>query len=145
MIIVSKGKSSHLMKASANRRKSRAQIEQEKLQAQQREADIALKMQQFAQLQNDLNNMVETKQHVEALFQNGFLFRDADGSVAMPANEEMRQQIAESARKPAPGSKQHQAFIFESPVLGGPEPEEAKRNLDRGFQDAEGSNLDEQQ
>ena len=68
--------------------------------------------------------MVETKLHVEELFQKGFLFRDTDGSVAMPANEEMRQQIAESARKPAPGSKQHQAFIFESPVLGGPEPEE---------------------
>ena len=33
------------MKASANRRKSRAQIEQEKLEAQQKEADIALKMQ----------------------------------------------------------------------------------------------------
>ena len=40
-ISVSKGKASHLMKASASRRKSRAQIQEERLQEQQKEAQIA--------------------------------------------------------------------------------------------------------
>ena len=39
------------MKASAKRRKSRAQIQEEKLQAQQKEADIAAKMAQFHEME----------------------------------------------------------------------------------------------
>ena len=69
----------------------------------------------------------------------------------MPANDEVRQQVAESARKPQPGSHQHSAFIYDSTEFGqgpvqhpGPGnnarqgPEEAKRNLDDEFADAQG-------
>ena len=55
---------------------------------------------------------------MEELFKGGFLFRDENGDIVMPANEEMRQQVAESARKPQEGSHQHQAFVFESPAFG---------------------------
>ena len=48
---VSKGKSSHLMKASAQRRKSRAQIQEEKLMEEQKQATIAEKMRLFDQMQ----------------------------------------------------------------------------------------------
>ena len=56
------------MKASANRRRSRAQIEEEKLMEQQREAEIAARMARFEQMEqeiiaarNDLSQLSETK------------------------------------------------------------------------------------
>ena len=52
--IVSNGKSSHLMKASAQRRKSRAQITEERLLAEQKEAEIAEKMARFAQMEAEV-------------------------------------------------------------------------------------------
>lgn len=47
--------------------------------------------QQVAAVQSDLQQMSETKAHVEQLFKDGFLFRDETGAVSMPANEEIRQ------------------------------------------------------
>jgi len=52
------------------------------------------------------------------LFKQGFLFREADGTIAMPHSEEIRQQVAESARKPQEGSHQHTAFLNESSAFG---------------------------
>ena len=73
--------------------------------------------QEIAAARHDLSQVSDTKAHVEQLFKDGFLFRQEDGSIAMPANDEVRQQVAESARKPAPGSKQHSAFL-DSPAFG---------------------------
>ena len=91
-----------------------------------------------------VQQLSETKAHVEKLFQEGFLFRDENGGINMPASEEVRKQVAESARKPQNGSMQHQAFVFDSPVLGGnqipvQQNEEAKRNLEQEFLDAQSS------
>ena len=79
------------MKASAARRKSRAQIQEEKLQDQQREAQIAAKMAELQRMQSEMEQVSATKAHVEQLFRDGFLFRDENGDVSMPANEEVRQ------------------------------------------------------
>ena len=103
------------MKASAARRKSRAQIQQEKLEEQQREIEIAARMAEFERMKQEVE---ATKVHVEQLFKDGFLFRDENGDVNMPASEEIQQKVAESARKPQEGSHQHQAFVFESPAFG---------------------------
>ena len=96
-------------------------------------------------MQTEMEQVSATKAHVEQLFKDGFLFRDENGDIAMPANEEVRQQVAESARKPQPGSHQHSAFIYDEPEFGqgpGGNPrqgaEEAKRNLDEEFADAQG-------
>jgi len=131
------------MKASAARRKSKAQIQQEKLEEQQREAEIAARMAEFERMKQEVEAVKATKVHVEQLFKDGFLFRDENGDVNMPASEEIRHQVAESARKPQEGSHQHQAFVFESPAFGQgqqqqPVPEEAKRNLEEEFADARG-------
>jgi len=69
-------------------------------------------------MRQELDQIKATKAHVEELFKGGFLFRDDNGDIVMPASEEMRQQVAESARKPQEGSHQHTAFVFESPVIG---------------------------
>ena len=61
-----------------------------------------------------VQQLSETKAHVEKLFQEGFLFRDENGGINMPASEEVRKQVAESARKPQNGSLQHQAFRLSS-------------------------------
>ena len=51
-----------------------------------------------------VQQLSETKAHVEKLFHDGFLFRDDNGVINMPASEEVRQQVADSARKPQNGS-----------------------------------------
>ena len=70
----------------------------EKLQEQQREAEVAAQMANFQQMEqeiaaarHDLSQVSDTKAHVEQLFKDGFLFRQEDGSIAMPANDEVRQ------------------------------------------------------
>ena len=100
-------------------------------------------MAEFERMQQEVEAVKATKVHVEQLFKDGFLFRDENGDVNMPANEEIRHQVAESARKPQEGSNQHRAFIFESPAFGQgqqqqPVQEEAKRNLEEEFADARG-------
>jgi hypothetical protein len=49
-LTVSKGRSSNLMKASAQRRKSRVQIQTEKLQESQKQSEITQKMRLFEQM-----------------------------------------------------------------------------------------------
>jgi hypothetical protein len=103
---VSKGKSSHLMKASAQRRKSRVQIQNEKLQEQQKQAEIAEKMRRFDQMQQEaaaaqenLNQLSGMKQQVDQMFEQGYIFKNPDGSLALANSEEQRLLIAESAAK----------------------------------------------
>ena len=42
------------------------------------------------QMENDVAQVNATRDHVADLFANGFLFREEDGSIAMPENEEIR-------------------------------------------------------
>ena len=55
--IVLKGNSSHLMKPGAKRRRSKAQIAEEKKQAELKEAEIAAKLAQFDQIRNQVADM----------------------------------------------------------------------------------------
>ena len=50
-VSVSKGTSSHLMKASAKRRRSRKEIEEEKMSAEAQRVDIARKMARLDELE----------------------------------------------------------------------------------------------
>ena len=75
-------------------------------------------MTELDRMKQEVQQVQETKAHVEMLFKQGFLFREADGTIAMPHSEEIRQQVAESARKPQEGSHQHTAFLNESPAFG---------------------------
>ena len=93
-------------------------------------------MAEFDRMKQEVEQVQDTKAHVEQLFRDGFLFREENGEVRMPASEEIRQQVQESARKPVEGSHQHTAFVYESPIIGENRqqvPEEAKRNLDQMF------------
>ena len=49
---------------------------------------------ELQRLLEEVEAVKATKVHVEQLFKDGFLFRDDNGDVVMPANEEMRQQVA---------------------------------------------------
>jgi hypothetical protein len=109
------------MKASAQRRKSRAQIEEEKLQEQQKQADIAEKMRRFEQMQQEVHELSGMKQQVDQMFDQGYIYKNPDGSLGLAQNEEQRQQIAESASKVIPAS----ALIPQSPAV--------IRNLDDAF------------
>ena len=94
------------MKASAQRRKSRAQIQEEKLQAQQKEAEVAAKMAQFHEMemraaaaQENLNHMGSMKSHIDQMFEQGFIFKNPDGTLGLSESEEQRAFNAESASK----------------------------------------------
>ena len=48
-------------------------------------------MAEFERMKQEVESVKDTKAHVEQLFRDGFLFRDENGDVNMPANEEIRQ------------------------------------------------------
>jgi predicted nuclease with TOPRIM domain len=92
---VSKGISSHLMKPGAQRRKSRAQIQEEKLQEQQKEATIAEKMRRFEQMEQEisaahenLNSMSGMKVQIDQMFEHGYIVKNPDGSLGLANSEE---------------------------------------------------------
>jgi hypothetical protein len=94
------------MKASAQRRKSRVQIQNEKLQEEQKQAEIAKKMRLFDQMQQEaaaaqenLNQLSGMKQQVDQMFEQGYIFKNPDGSLGLANSEEQRVQILESVAK----------------------------------------------
>jgi hypothetical protein len=94
------------MKASAQRRKSRVQIQNERLQEAKKEAEIAEKMRLFDQMQQEaaaaqekFNQLSGMKQQVDQMFEQGYIFKNPDGSLGLANSEEQRVLIAESASK----------------------------------------------
>ena len=85
------------MKPGAQRRKSRAQIQEEKLQEQQKEATIAEKMRRFEQMeqeiaatQENLNNMSGMKEQIDQMFEHGYITKNLDGTLGLANSEEQR-------------------------------------------------------
>ena len=113
------------MKASAQRRKSRAQIQEEKLVEEQKQAAIAEKMRLFDQMQQEVHDLSGMKQQVDQIFEQGYIYKQADGSLGLASNEEERAAIAESASKVVPAN----SFILQSPAV--------KKNLDSAFDEAD--------
>jgi hypothetical protein len=94
------------MKASAQRRKSKAQIQEEKLREAQKQAEIAEKMRHFDQMQREaaaaqenLNQLSGMKLQVDRMFEQGYIFKNQDGSLGLADSEEQRVLNAESAAK----------------------------------------------
>ena len=92
---MSKGNSSNLMKPGAQRRKSRAQIIDEKLQEQQKQANISEKMRRFEQMeqeiasvQENLHSMSGMKLQIDQMFEQGYIFKNFDGSLGLANSEE---------------------------------------------------------
>jgi hypothetical protein len=112
------------MKPGAQRRKSRAQMEEEKLQEQQKQATIAEKMRLFDQMQQEVHELSGMKQQVDQMFEQGYICKNADGSLGLAQNEEQRQQNLESASKVIPAN----SSALQSPAV--------IRNLDNAFNEA---------
>ena len=88
--IVLRGNSHNLMKASAKRRRSKRQIEEEKVQAEKEARDIKTKLAAYEEMKKEmqdfaaLKDRLATQEHhlknaeelTEALLQNGVLHRD---------------------------------------------------------------------
>jgi hypothetical protein len=121
------------MKASAQRRKSRVQIQNEKLQEEQKQAEIAKKMRLFDQMQQEaaaaqenLNQLSGMKQQVDQMFEQGYIFKNPDGSLGLANSEEQRVQILESVAKQP--RDQDQINLMGDPAGG--------RNLGAAFNEA---------
>ncbi len=56
--------------------------------------------QEMAAARQDISQLSEAKAQVEEMFRQGYLFRQEDGGIAIAESEQVRQQVAESARKP---------------------------------------------
>ena len=132
------------MKPGAQRRKSKAEIQEEKLRAQQQEAEIAEKMRRFEEMQqqaaeaqqhlHDLGNM---KAQIDSMFEQGYIYKQEDGSLGLSQSEEQRQFMAASASKARP-SRSNLNFMNAEPQPGGV-------NLEDQFEDAAGNNESEEQ
>jgi hypothetical protein len=121
------------MKASAQRRKSRVQIQNEKLQEEQKQAEIAKKMRLFDQMQQEaaaaqenLNQLSGMKQQVDQMFEQGYIFKNPDGSLGLANSEEQRVQILQSVAKQP--RDQDQINLMGDPAGG--------RNLGAAFNEA---------
>ena len=129
------------MKASAQRRKSRAQIAEEKLLAQQKEAEIADKMARFDQMeaqmvaaQAGLDQVGGMKGQIDNLLDGGYILKNPDGTLGVSQSEEQRAFYAESAAKQPRAMDQLNIMAAQSAVrnLEGQFLEEAQSEADGG-------------
>ena len=72
-------------------------------------------------MQQQVHELSGMKQQVDQMFEQGYIFKNADGSLGLAESEEQRQQIAESAQKVIPAN----SFILQSPAVN--------RNLGSAF------------
>jgi SMC interacting uncharacterized protein involved in chromosome segregation len=86
---VSKGIGANLLKVGSKRRRTTAQVKQEKLDDEQRELEVSQKLQQFDQLQQQIAQLQEAvKEHAGAseiikdLMGKGELEIDVEGNVS---------------------------------------------------------------
>jgi hypothetical protein len=55
--------------------------------------------QEMSAAKENLQNMSGMKQQVDQMFEQGYIYKNPDGSLGLAQSEEQRQQIAESAVK----------------------------------------------
>jgi hypothetical protein len=55
--------------------------------------------QEMSAAQENLQNMSGMKQQVDQMFEQGYIYKNPDGSLGLAQSEEQRQQIIESAVK----------------------------------------------
>ena len=91
-----------MMKASAQRRRSRAQVLEDKLKAQKRDEEMQTKVAEMAQMQQAIQQLQQEReqlivqtQHIQGMFDNGVLKHDENGGyqpVMDPAEREHLKQ-----------------------------------------------------
>ena len=85
------GSSVNLLKVGAKRRRTKQEITDEKEEARVKEEAISSKMNQFATMQQEINNMKQQmaeasqlKGFFESMINDGKLVQDADGNIDVP-------------------------------------------------------------
>jgi ribosomal protein S20 len=85
------------MKPGAQRRKTKIQIQQEKLAAQQQESEVAEKIRRFeemqqqaAEAQQNLHDLGNMKAQIDSMFEQGYIFKQEDGSLGLSQSEDQR-------------------------------------------------------
>ena len=106
-VSVQNGSSGHLMKASAARRRTKVQIEEEKLNASLKEQEIQEKLQAWDQLEKALEES-EAKQErmkqqvssIQNLYDDGLIKKMDDGKYVVVESKEEKEQLKEKRSKP---------------------------------------------
>ena len=93
------------MKATANRRKSKLQLKEEKLQAEAQAAEVQAKLANYAQLEAANNDMQEKlgmaavlHNSVQKMFDEGLLAQDPDGNYRVVDDPGERAQICSKTK-----------------------------------------------
>ena len=102
------------MKASAKRRRSKAQILEEKMREQNKEAEYRQRMAQMEQMQHQWNEMVSNLNHanqiqaeVEELFDNGLIKKAASGKYVVVENARERENIRQQSEAKKKEARRH--------------------------------------
>ena len=81
--------------------------------------------------QQNLQNLGNMKAQIDSMFEQGYIFKQEDGSLGLSQSEDQRKFMADSASKARP-SQENLNFMNGQPQPGGV-------NLDDQFQDAAGN------
>ena len=133
------------MKPNAQRRKTKFELQEQKIQAQRLDAEVAEKIRRFEEMeqqaadaQQNLHNLGNMKAQIDSMFEQGYIFKQEDGSLGLSQSEDQRKFMAESNSKVRP-QRDNLNFMNGQPQPGG------GVNLDDQFQDAAGNgNKDEE-
>ena len=127
------------MKPNAQRRKTKFELQEQKIQAQRLDAEVAEKIRRFEEMeqqaadaQQNLHNLGNMKAQIDSMFEQGYIFKQEDGSLGLSQSEDQRKFMAESNSKVRP---QGDNLNF---MNGQPQPRGGV-NLDDQFQDAAGN------
>ena len=127
------------MKPNAQRRKTKFELQEQKIQAQRLDAEVAEKIRRFEEMeqqaadaQQNLHNLGNMKAQIDSMFEQGYIFKQEDGSLGLSQSEDQRKFMAESNSKVRPQGD-NLNFMNGQPQPGG------GVNLDDQFQDAAGN------
>ena len=132
-VSTSQGSSFNLMKASAKRRRSKKQIEEEKLQEELHQREVERKMQAFDEMQQKMNSLQgdvgqvkEAQDFLAQLKENGLLYAGADGNIVASESLEQVQQLKRQRLDDSQTSEQIQRQLAQQNDQG---PDEERRKV----------------
>ena len=103
--IVNKGISGHLLKATASKRRSKAQIKEEKAIEERKQQEVVKKMSEYERMKEELANVhqiIEEKEHYRQMlghmYENGVIKQDVDGSF-VPVDDPLERESIRSKTK----------------------------------------------
>ena len=121
-VSTSNGTAYHLFKASAKRRRTKLEFEEDKLREEAKKLDVELKLKKFAEMEQQVSKMQEQIQNhqillnqASSLYDQGLLKQIEDGSWLAVHSFQEQQALLAQRQQEAQKSKQHEQQVNVNP------------------------------